>query len=389
MQNVQLCTPERDPIFMLLRPGGGSPWRKRGRWLTRGWSAATAAAALALSTLTLIAAQQRQVVERVEVARVLIDARVIDDDGWPVLGLEPADFEVEIDGTPVRVESVQWVGDDAARNEPLASRDLVGVVEPASRGRLIVILVQKSLERQRAVGLLRVLRDSSRLLARLTREDRVAILSFDSHLKIWLDFTRDLDRVRAVMAQDVMFKRPPALSPLADAGEAGSGPAPEPSLLARLSQQRGRTTYKIEEALRLLGNALEPLPGAKSVVLVGYGLGQLTVTLGMVGARLEPGYEDARAALQAARAAVFCLDVTDADYHTFELGLQTVAADTGGFFARTNLYAQHAVDRVANALVGHYVLFAEKPQVESGTHRITVRLTRDEGTVFARSSYVD
>jgi hypothetical protein len=122
---------------------------------------------------------------------------------------------------------------------------------------------------------------------------------------------------------------------------------------------------------------------------VGYGFGRLTVTLGMVGAVLEPGYDEARAALQAARAAVFCLDVTDADYHTFELGLQTVAADTGGFFARTHLFAQDAVDRVANALTGHYVLFAEKPQVESGTHRITVGLTRHEGTVLARSTYVD
>ena len=46
-------------------------------------------------------------------------------------------------------------------------------------------------------------------------------------------------------------------------------------------------------------------------------------------------------------------------------------------------------DLVANALVGHYVLFVEPPDVEPGTHRIEVELTREKGTVFARSSYAD
>ena len=82
--------------------------------------------------------------------------------------------------------------------------------------------------------------------------------------------------------------------------------------------------------------------------------------MGLVGAELDDGYDEA----QAARTAVFCLDVTTADYHMVELGLQTVAEDTGGFFTRTHLFPQRAVDRVANALVGHYVQFAEKPEVE-------------------------
>ena len=86
---------------------------------------------------------------------------------------------------------------------------------------------------------------------------------------------------------------------------------------------------------------------------------------------------------------MFCLDVTNADYHTFEHGLQTVAVKTGGFFARTHLFARRSIDRVANALVGHYVLFAERPDVEPGTHRIEVELVRAKGSVFARSSYVD
>ncbi len=110
-------------------------------------------------------------------------------------------------------------------------------------------------------------------------------------------------------------------------------PASEPSLVARLTPERGRRIYTIEEALRLIANALEPLPGSKSVVLVGYGFGRLTSTVPGFGAALDYGYDEARTALHAARASVFSLDVTNADFHTLEFGLQTVAADTGGFFA--------------------------------------------------------
>ncbi len=204
----------------------------------------------------VVAAQRPRRAERVDVVRVLVDARVVDDDGQPVLGLEPADFEVKIGGERVRVESVRWIGSEAPGSDPLPSTALAGVLEPEVRGRLIVVVVQKSLEAIRAIGLLRLLQDSGRLLARLTPDDRVAILSFDSHLKIWLDFTGDLDHVRTVLAEDVMFRKPAPIEP-----------SPGLSLLSRLTRDRGRETYTIQEALRLLGNALEPLPGSKSVIL--------------------------------------------------------------------------------------------------------------------------
>jgi hypothetical protein len=102
-----------------------------------------------------------------------------------------------------------------------------------------------------------------------------------------------------------------------------------------------------------------------------------------------PEYEAARDALQLARVSLLCLDVTFADYHSLELGLQTVAADTGGIFERLYLNPRQAVDRVVNALVGHYVLFAEKPDSKPGTHRIDVRLVGAKGTVLARRNYVE
>ncbi len=332
------------------------------------------------------ASQPQPIVERVDVARVIIDVRVVDDDGRPIRGLEPDAFEVRIDDEPIRVESAFWVGDDAGNNaadggpagENLRSTEIAGFLDPADRGQLIVFVVQKSLVHSRALGLLRLLMHSDRLLAGITPADRVAVLSFDSHLKIWLDFTDDLDRVRTLLADEIMFKRPPVLEPEG-----------EPSLLARLSQDEGRRTWEIQEALQLLGEALEPLPGAKSVVLIGYGFGDLRVVLGMVGSSLDDRYHEARAALEAARTSVFTLDVTQADYHTFEHGLQMVAEDTGGFFVRT--YRQpprRAIDRVANAIRGRYVLFTERPDVEPGEYPIEVDVADVDGTVLARGTYV-
>ena len=48
-----------------------------------------------------------------------------------------------------------------------------------------------------------------------------------------------------------------------------------------------------------------------------------------------------------------------------------------------------AAGRVGHALVGHYVLFTERPDVEPGTHRIEIELLRQQGIVLARSSYVE
>ena len=221
---------------------------------TSPWAAGMVLALAGLATLGL-AAQQPQRVERVDVARVIVDVRVIDDTGRAVVGLDAADFDVRIDGQQVRVESAQWIGGAVPGSGRIPSTEVAGILEPGVRGRLVVFVVQKSMQRERLIGLLRILQESERLLTWLTPDDRVAVLSFDYHLKIWLDFTGDLDRVRTVLEEEVMFRKPAPIEP-----------GPGLSLVSRLSQQVGRATYTIEDALRLLGHALEPLPGSKSVV---------------------------------------------------------------------------------------------------------------------------
>jgi VWFA-related protein len=331
---------------------------------------------VALLLCPFAAAAQRPFVERVDVSRVLVDARVLDDAGRALPGLAPSDFKVTIDGDPVRVESAEWIG--GGEEAPVESA-LSASEESRSRqssGRLIVMLVQKDLEPKRAVGLMIMLQLIEPLLQQLTPADRVAVLSFDSRLRIWTDFTADVDRVRALLKEDLLLRGVPAVT-VADG----------PSLLARLDLSSRRRSGDFERSLQMIGEALQPLPGAKSVVLLGYGFGRFNPST--LGATMMPAYGEARAALQSARASVFSLNVTQANFNSLQAGLQAVSAATGGFYTSTYEFPMLAMDRVVRAIEGYYVLFVEKPKTKAGEHRIEVELVDRQGTVFARSGYVD
>ena len=244
---------------------------------------------------------------------------------------------------------------------------------PTVEGRLVVFLIQKDLEPSRIVGLMRLLIDARPFFAAFTPRDRLAVLSFDSRLRIWSDFTNDLERVRALLQHDILMREPAALVE----GDA-------PSLVASLGARQAQDASTMEEALALVGHALERLPGAKSVIVFGHGFGRL----GLSGVTLAPDYDEARRSLRAARASVFCLDVTQADYHSLEAGLQQVAEDTGGFFERTHLFPTRALNRLAGVLAGHYVLMVERPPVRRGRHRVDVSVPHRSATVLVRD-FVD
>jgi len=319
--------------------------------------------------------QRPRFTERVDVSRVLIDARVVDGRGEPLRGLTPDDFRVRIDGEDARVESALWVEGGAVDREgsPLASTALRGAIRDPRPGRLIVFLFQKDFEPSRLTGLMRMLIQARSFLDTFTPDDRIAVVSFDYHLKIWVDFTSDLARVGRIFERGILLERP---GPVVE--------SPAPSLVARLAPAKAKKAYSMEQALLDLADALEPLAGAKSLVVVGHGWGRLSGSTLFFDKEYGPAVE----AFQAGRVTVFALDTTQADYHTLEAGLMSVAEDTGGFFERTHLFTERALDRLAGALAGHYVLFVDKPAAPIGYHRIEVDLTRVEGTVMAKSGYV-
>ena len=86
------------------------------------------------------------------------------------------------------------------------------------------------------------------------------------------------------------------------------------------------------------------------MIYAGWGLGEYfagTVTM-------TPDYDDARDALARARVTVFVLDVTQADYHSLEVGLETIAEDTGGTYEKTFRQPLQMTKRLAHTLEGYY-----------------------------------
>lgn len=311
--------------------------------------------------------------DRVDVESVVVDARVVDGAGRPILGLTPSDFRLKVDGRAVPVQSVSWV-DDSAPPDPEATvaAGQAGAPLPP-RGRLIVFFFQKDLESSRVMGFLQMLRRARTMVDGLGEQDRVAVVSFDSHLKVWTDFTTDRARLRHVLDRSILFERLPLL-----------GPGDAPSLVEHLEPGAAKRAAAPETALLQLGEALKELPGAKSLVLFGWGMGRWSPGFGVF---LENDYGPARRALVEGRVTVFALDVTNADYHTLEVGLEQVAEDTGGFYAKTHLFPGQALARLEHALAGHYVLTFTKPDLPRGEHAIGLDLVRRKGSVLARPSY--
>jgi VWFA-related protein len=310
--------------------------------------------------------------EKVDVARILLDVRAIDPRGRPLLGLQPADFEVKIDGRLARVESVQHVTGEPVAAPATAAGAQTSQFPQAAHGRLVVFLFQKSLHRSRIPGLMLMLRELRRSLETFPPHDRIAVLRFDSRLHVLVDFTQDRDLVRTAFEHDVLF-----------GGARSAGERQVPSLRPAMDRERDEPSYSMERALLRIAEALAPLPGPKSVVVVGHGFGRLS----SMGITFESAYDEARDALQQARATVFCLDVTQADYHSLEAGLKVVAEDTGGLYQRTHVFSRAALDRVVAALEGQYVLFVERPAQGPGSHRVDVRLKGRDGVVLAPSTY--
>lgn len=328
------------------------------------------ALALALPAAGQVPAATPRFSESLAVERLLLDVRVLGPDGRVLRGLAADDFRVRIGGREARVESARWVGDgaDAALDHDLQAQLAAAGFPPPVRGRLIVFLFQKDLRSSRLPGLIQMKQRARQTLERLAPEDQVALLSFDSRLRLWLDFTTDRQAVVRALDESLLFGRQP---PPADGATAG----------ARLSEAFDATAARradsIEAGLLVLARALEPLPGAKSVIFCGHGFGALDGTF-------AAEYGPARRALRAARATVFSIDVTQADRHTMEVGLEELAWDTGGFYARAYHFPGQALSLVEAAIEGHYALILERPAGPAAArHGLDVELVRARGRVLA------
>ncbi|MEO8382766.1 MAG: hypothetical protein ABI779_24120 [Acidobacteriota bacterium] len=340
--------------------------------------------ALVMGALLSAQTQTAQTQETITVSRVLVDTRVTRFGGEPVLGLTAADFDVRIGGSRAVIESVEWVEErsDTPDQTGETSRDRVDEDagdlprDPSLRphGRLIVFFVQTDFSREsaRIEGQMNFLPYARELARSLSPRDRAAVFSFDSHLKFRLDFSNDAEAISEALNETLWIDQP-APPPL----------VAEPSLAPRLDREQMFRAAHAEKALALVAGALEPIPGPKTLLLLGWGLGELTPA----GVQMKWQWKEARAALEAARVSIFSLDTTYADAHDLQVGLQTAAAQTGGFYAKTHIFPRIALQRLQRTLGGHYELeLRTTEELPAGAYALRIRVKRRGVTVLAPTS---
>lgn len=302
--------------------------------------------------------------ERVEVRHVVLQVRVLARDGNPILGLEKENFRVLVEGQEVPLASAEWVS-----TEP---KQAAGEGPP--RPRLLVILVQRDLQPARARGLMAFKSYAAQLVEALPASDWVALLLQDSRLHLAQDFTRQHGKVAQLLRHE-LFRAPPPAGADADA----------PRLQPFLPEDQLRRVATREQGLLLVAQALSRLGGDKTLLLLGWGLGRLSYP----GVYLPTEYGHAARLLADAQVQVLALDITQADWHTLELGLVRAAEDTGGMYAKTHLFPQQAVRRVLGALAGYYELSFPRPPLPEGVHRVEVQLVGARGLVLCRPTFAD
>lgn len=329
---------------------------------------------LAFVLSALLAAQ---VEESITVRRVLVDVRVVSTGGDEMAGLDPKDFEVTIGGKKMEVESAEFVG--SAYVPPPPPRELIDeqTGDPAIEdewivpaGRTIVVFVQTDFTRNslRVEGQMKFMQYADEILSTLEENDRVAVFSFDSHLKFRLDFTSDVDAIRGAMQRSIFIDEPSM--PAARAGL---------SLVPNLDLRKLRSASTSEKALRVIGESLRGIPGGKTLIFLGWGLGTRH------GMTWE--WPIALRALTAARVSMNVLDTTVADYHDLEIGMKAAAKQTGGFYAKTHIHPMIAVNELQAAISGYVELSLRTTEtLKPGMRPLEVRVKRRGVRVMAPDS---
>jgi VWFA-related protein len=328
--------------------------------------------------------RQGAVQEEVVVERVVIDAHVIGPDGNPIPLLTPEDFRVKVDGRPVILEAVEWLPAEKPENDASA---LVGIESQeaerfrsdAPPGRLIVMFFQHDgSQTTRLHGLMRMAQQARHFLDTLLPTDRIAVASFDSQLKLRQDFTSDREKIVRAINSSIRTSAPPE-----------PDPESRPSIARYFDRAAAKKAGTPDRAIEVLARALEPLPGGKSMVFFGWGLGSTVGGITGAVASENRDYNDMIYALARARINVFTLDVADADYHTLEDYLKQVSQLTGGRYEKTHIFPALAMELVRRTISGRYILVIVKPRGTRGDHTIDVELVGRRGYVYARQYYQD
>lgn len=332
-------------------------------------------------------AQERQFFDQVSVSLHSVVTRVTDRRGEPVLDLRPEDLVAKVGGVEVPIYAVDWYtgtsdspvehaeasGTDGGLEDwrqALSPQMAQQIVEATDR--LVVIFIQVghhqvvTLDESYISGHLKLLPHLRKMLDELDPEDRVAVVSYDSRLKLWLDFTLDREAVNDAIYEGIGFGQP---SPRRNH---------RLSMLDVLDEAAMRKATTPELALLATARALAKLPGVKDMIFVGWGLGRYTHGVGVL---MPEDFSTAVRVLGRSQTTVSVLDVTQMESHALASGLQSVAAATGGTYASTYEAVGRKVSQLGRTLRGYYIVSLDRNVLPAAGGKLVLSIPRRDTSV--------
>ncbi|MBP7586550.1 MAG: VWA domain-containing protein [Thermoanaerobaculia bacterium] len=327
------------------------------------------------------------------VSEVLLDVMVTDKKGNPILGLGPADFEVSEDDKKVQVTSATFYSNRRyAGSEPASS----GASAPADNAGLAPHYFVFFFDDQRShnvdvPGLLqrqiRAGKDAVEWLrAGLAPTDWVAVVGYDNRLKVFLDFSRDLEAIERAILAATTGRGAREAFPSRQVPPPPGAPALGPGLPT--GEALGEQTGTIYEALTLVAEASAPLVGRKNLLLFTMGFGRMNRFY-----QYEPDpryFEPMSESLNDANVAVYTFDLTDTGAnHPFANAMSHISDDTGGRYYPNVLHFKTPIADVARETSGYYLVSyrAEHLTGLRGFQKVEVTLANPEFKVTARKGY--
>ena len=355
----------------------------------------TAMALIALCGLGRAAVAQEQpqgqFQGKVNVNEVLLDVLVTDARGNVIVGLDKNDFVVRENGKPVDLTGVTFYSNRRLlESSPTLAKQGTSTDQGTEDRYFILFFEDQKDTAQEAPQLLSQQLEAAKRArgwvdGEMLPNDWVAVVSYDTRLKVQQDFTHDRQALVTAIGDAVKAKDPEGNYP------SRIDPSKGPSLLAGLPKGRelANRTPKIYSALQEVARAAGNVRGRKNLLLFTYGLPSNQTTFG----QFVPDkryFLPTVDALNANNVAVYSLDLTPpAVEHTLSDSLQKMSDDTGGryFYNVTNFSTP--LDQISKENNGYYLLSyqSEQPAGKSGFQNVTVTTANREFRVKARKGY--
>jgi VWFA-related protein len=336
-------------------------------------------------------APQGQFTGKVTVNEVLLDVLVTDAKGNVIVGLDKNDFVVKDNGNPVDLTGVTFYSNRRLlESNPTLAKQGVSTSQGTEDRYFILFFEDQKDTAQEAPRLLSQQLEAAKRArgwvdGDMLPNDWVAVVSYDTRLKVQQDFTHDRKALVAAIGDAMKGKDPEGNYP--SRIDASKGP----SLLAGLpkGQELRNKTPKIYDALQAIARSAGNIRGRKNLLLFTFGLPANETTFG----QFVPDkryFLPTVNALNANNVAVYSLDLTpQAVEHTLSDSLNLMSENTGGryFFNITNFSTP--LDQIAKENNGYYLLSyqSEQPAGKSGFQNVTVTTTNREFRVKARKGY--